>query len=64
MKNELIEKRIVDALQKQEPLPPDKHELGGGYYYTCYWLSCRNTVTRYQNYCDQCGQKIDWGEKQ
>jgi hypothetical protein len=60
MRNELTEKRIVEALQKQEPLPPDKHELGGGYYYTCYWLACGETVNRFMDYCPKCGQRILW----
>lgn len=52
--------KISDALQKQEPLPPQKQELGGDYYYKCYWMTCGNTVYPYQNYCDKCGQKILW----
>lgn len=60
MKNEKTDQRILKALQQQEPLPPVIHELGGGYYYTCHWYKCGNTVTKYQNYCDQCGQRILW----
>ena len=63
MNNEKIEVRILDALRQQQPMPPVRHELGGGYYYTCYWLTCNNTVSRYQEYCDQCGQKILWEDK-
>lgn len=50
----------IAAIQNAVPQTPRRHELGGGYYYTCHWLKCNNTVTRWQNYCDQCGQKIDW----
>lgn len=63
MKNELTEKRIVEALQKQEPLSPITVSLGGGYYYRCHWLSCGETVNKYMDYCPKCGQKIEWGEK-
>ena len=52
--------KIMDALLKQTPLPPAVHELGGGIYYSCHWLVCNNTIHRWQEYCDQCGQKIDW----
>ena len=55
-----IEQRIIDAMKKQEPLPPIKYELGGDYYYRCYWIACNNTVKRYQDYCDKCGQRIKW----
>ena len=61
LKNQVTEERIIDALQKQEAMPPIRHELGGGIYYTCHWLSCSATVNKWQNYCEQCGQKILWG---
>ena len=63
MKNELTEKRIVEALQKQEPLLPITVSLGGGYYYTCHWYKCGETVNRFMEYCPRCGQRIDWSEK-
>lgn len=43
--------------------PPIKHELGGGYYYTCYWLTCNETVYRYWRYCPYCGTKLLWDEE-
>ena len=61
--NELTEKRIVEALTKQIPMRPRRFELGGGYYYRCYWASCDNTVTRWQNHCDQCGQRLLWDDE-
>ena len=61
--NEVIEQRIIDALEKQEGKPPRKMELGGGYYYKCYWLACNNDVTRWQNYCDQCGTRLIWDDE-
>lgn len=57
------EEKIVDALQKQQPLPPVAHELGGGIYYTCHWMKCNETVYRWMNHCPACGQKIDWQEE-
>ena len=57
------EEKIVYALEQQEPKPPRVFELGGGYYYKCFWLKCDNTVHEYQNYCDRCGQRIDWRDK-
>ena len=63
MNNEKIERRIVDALRKEEPLPPNVHELGGGYYFTCYWLSCEASVHRWMNYCPACGQRIEWEDE-
>jgi hypothetical protein len=53
------EEKIV-AIERAEPKPPDIHELGGGIYYTCFWLTCRETIYRWQNFCPRCGQKIDW----
>lgn len=60
MNEELTEEMIVDAIRQQTPMTPNKRELGGGLYYSCHWLKCGNTIHRYQNYCDQCGQRIDW----
>ena len=60
MKNEQMEKRILEALQKQEPLPPITTPLGGGYYYKCHWLTCGETVNKFMDYCPKCGQRIQW----
>lgn len=60
MRNKAMEERILEALQKQEPLPPIEHELGGSPYYTCHWLNCSETVNRFMDYCPKCGQRIDW----
>ena len=64
MKNESMEAKIREALQRQEPLPPVIHELGGGFYYQCHWLGCGETVNKFMNYCPKCGQKIQWGENE
>ena len=50
----------LEAEQKATPRPPIQHELGGGIYYTCYWITCGETVTKWDNYCRKCGQKILW----
>lgn len=60
--NDLTDEQRLNAVYNALPRQPQRHELGGGIYYTCHWLKCNNTVTRWQNYCDQCGQKIDWSE--
>lgn len=63
MQNEKIEERIINALRQQQPLAPVRHELGGGYYYTCHWYKCNETVNRFMDYCPGCGQRIDWSER-
>lgn len=63
MKNKIIEERILEAMAKQEPKEPRRIELGGGYYYKCYWLSCDNDISTMDNYCSRCGQRIKWGDK-
>lgn len=63
MKNEIMEERIINALQKQEALPPVRHELGGGFYYKCHWLACDRDINTSMDYCPGCGQKIQWGEE-
>lgn len=60
MKNESMEAKIREALQRQEALPPVIHELGGGYYYTCHWLACNRDVNKWMDFCPGCGQRIDW----
>ena len=61
--NKETEEKIVEALLKQDAMEPQRIELGGGVYYRCHWLACHADVHRYQNYCEQCGQKIDWSGK-
>lgn len=56
----LTQQQRIDAINNAIPQKPIIHELGGDYYYKCHWIKCDNTVKRWQNYCDQCGQKIDW----
>ena len=48
------------ALQNAKPKPPRVYELGGDYYYRCYWIACDELITKWHNYCPKCGQKIDW----
>ena len=59
-RNNKIEKRIIDALEKQEAKTPRIHELGGDYYFECFWFACGTTVRRWMNYCPECGQRSDW----
>jgi len=58
--NEEIEKRILEAMARQEPKEPRRFELGGGIYYKCFWSSCDEDLNRFMNYCPKCGQKIGW----
>ena len=61
LNNEMLtEAEVLIAIQNAMPQKPTRHELGGGYYFTCHWIKCNNTIHRWQEYCDQCGQKIDW----
>ena len=62
MKNEKLTKEQVEAIERATPKPPRVFELGGGYYYKCFWISCNEDLTKWFNYCPHCGQKIDWGE--
>lgn len=61
--NEQTEDRILKAMARQEPKEPRRIELGGGYYYKCYFISCDNDISRMDNYCSRCGQRILWGDK-
>lgn len=54
------DQKIIAALDNATPQTPRVHELGGGIYYTCHWLECGETITKWNNYCPNCGQKIDW----
>ena len=50
-------------MRNDDAKPPIKHELGGGYYYTCYWMTCNEELKRWYKWCPSCGQKIDWSEE-
>lgn len=54
----------INAILNAEPKRPKTHELGGGIYYTCFWISCGEDLKRWYNYCPKCGQKIDWSEEE
>ena len=56
-------KEVKKALANAEAKPPRKHELGGGYYYKCYWMNCDEDLKKWYNYCPKCGLKIDWREE-
>ena len=48
------------AIENAKPKKPRKYELGGDFYYRCYWASCDEPVSKWDNYCRHCGQRIDW----
>jgi len=56
-------KEVQKALANAEAKPPRKNELGGDYYYKCYWIACDTDIKRWFDYCPGCGQKIDWREE-
>ena len=60
---DLTNEQKHDAIMNATPIKPVKHELGGGVYYTCRWIKCGGTVTKWYNYCPKCGQKIDWSDE-
>lgn len=60
--NEVIEQKIVDALEKEYGRPPRKIELGGGFYYKCFWVSCNEDINKFYEYCPKCGTRIIWDD--
>lgn len=34
----MTEQEKIRAIENAIPRKPIKHELGGGYYYTCHWM--------------------------
>ena len=56
-------KLAIEALEKQIPKKPlNKTSALSGYYGNC---PCCNTILcdfANYNYCDECGQKLDWSE--
>ena len=58
--NEKSNKKILEAMARQEPKEPRRIELGGGYYYKCFWKSCDEDLNKFMNYCPKCGQRIGW----
>ena len=50
--------KSIEALEKQIPQKPkaiDRYEL---YICTC----CNNLIKLCKNYCEYCGQKLDWSD--
>ena len=58
----MTEQEKIRAIENAIPRKPIKHELGGGYYYTCPWIMCNNTVHPWNRYCSQCGQRLRWSK--
>lgn len=63
MNIELTNEERLEAVLNAVPQKPKKYELGGDYYFKCHWAKCDADVNRWQNYCDQCGQRIDWSDE-
>lgn len=50
-----------DLKEKNEPKELAEHNFQDEvHHYLC--PSCRSIVSCNQNYCDECGQKLDWSE--
>ena len=55
----------IEALEKQIPKKPITKQLGSDIEVTCPVCNyCRIYMdsTKGNNYCSECGQKLDWGE--
>ena len=54
--------QAIKALEKQIPKKPIKHMANpvGFPYYEC--PVCGDSDVSGQKYCNECGQKLDWGE--
>lgn len=52
---------IVEALKKQIPLPPFNKEFPNGSI-VHYCPNCREEFELHPNFCDRCGQSIDWSD--
>jgi hypothetical protein len=57
----LNEKAILSALEKQMPKKPVIPFDSIDRNYEC--PTCPHRVDKTQQYCDKCGQKLDWGEE-
>ncbi len=50
----------IKALRKQEPVKPTTERTRYGEAYDCNVCNCG--LEPYNNYCPNCGQRIDWTE--
>lgn len=64
MQNPIIEKKIIELMERDYPRPPQRIELGGSYYYKCHWYSCNRDINKWMDFCPGCGQRIQWGENE
>lgn len=55
-----LEPKVIEAIQKQEPHLVQTIELGGDYYFKCPWMTCNTDVSRFDNYCRKCGQRLEF----
>ena len=61
-------KLAIEALEKQIPKRPNRHEeeITDDYvsleYYSCPVCKSNELADGYDFYCFRCGQKLDWGE--
>ena len=51
---------IVAALKKQIPIKPEPTPLVSNTKYWYHCPSCDMWILKYSQYCDVCGQLLDW----
>ena len=51
----------IEALEKQLPKKPAPEEADGYMFFDC--PVCKTSI-QVENYCPNCGQKIDWSEEE
>lgn len=61
--DDLTPEEIEQAMINAVPQKPQKIELGGGIYYRCHWMTCGETLHRWDRYCPACGNKILWDDE-
>ena len=58
---------LKEALKRNEPMKPIKYEFGGFQCPACGGLHCQSYDSdlseRNLNFCDDCGQKLDWSDE-
>lgn len=52
-------KSLLEAREREEPVKVLEVEVGKLIYYNC--PMCANILHPDKNYCDFCGQKLEWG---
>lgn len=60
-----IQQVTIEALEKQIPKKPNKHEEDIlGEYHSCPTCLNNELDDIFDNYCPRCGQKLDWSKEE